>query len=307
MAERFGGRYSPGAKPGAGGIGDRGTPPPPRPPAFRAGQARKVSIRARLMFLLPLPLLLAGFGAIMRGSAAEMVGEIGGFAGLMLSAWLLNEGLRAEEAYDARAVARPPAVPRKLFAAVLTGASVALVGLVDGAGVAGAAVFGVVAALAQVVAFGMDPMKKKGLEGVDAFSADRVARAIDQAEELVRQTVDAAARFGDRRLEGRVDRLCDQAREVFRAVERDPRDLSRARTFLSVYLLGLRDATVKFADVWARSRDAEARTSYEALLGDLETSFGTQRTHLLEEDRSGLDIEIEVLRERLQQDGLLAR
>ena len=53
-----------------------------------------------------------------------MLGELGAFAGLMLSAWLLNEGLRAEDAYDARAVARPPAIPRKLFAAVLTGASV---------------------------------------------------------------------------------------------------------------------------------------------------------------------------------------
>jgi 5-bromo-4-chloroindolyl phosphate hydrolysis protein len=94
---------------------------------------------------------------------------------------------------------------------------------------------------------------------------------------------------------------------VFRAVEQDPRDLNRARTFLSVYLLGLRDATVKFADVWSRSRSAEARAGYEALLTDLEKSFTTQRTHLLEEDRSDLDIEIEVLRERLQQDGRIAR
>ena len=39
-------------------------------------------------------------------------------------------------------------------------------------------------------------------------------------------------------------------------------------------------------------------------------SFGVgvaQRTHLLGNNRSDLDVEIEVLRERLQQDGLLAR
>ena len=102
-------------------------------------------------------------------------------------------------------------------------------------------------------------MRKKGLAGVDEFSNERVARAIDRAEALVRETAEAAKRFGDRRLEGRVDRICDQAREVFRAVEQDPSDLNRARTFLSVYLLGLRDATVKFADLWSRSRDSEAR------------------------------------------------
>ena len=301
MARRYGGKYSPdGAPPGTPGT----VPAAP----FRNRRVGRVSVRARLMFLLPLPLLFAGLGAIQRGSAAEMLGEIGAFAGLILSAWLLNEGLRAEEAFDARAVARPPAVPRKLFAAILTGASVALAGVMSlGQPLMGAVAFGVVAGAAHLLAFGFDPMKKKGLEGVDEFATDRVARAIDQAEDLVRQTVDASKRMGDRRIEGRVERLCDQAREVFRVVERDPRDLSRARTFLSVYLLGLRDATVKFADVWSRSQNAEARKAYEELLSDLEQSFGTQRTHLLEDDRSALDIEIEVLRDRLKQDGLVAR
>jgi hypothetical protein len=300
-AQRYGGRYSPDGKPGTAAE-----TPPPAP--FRDGRARKVSLRARFLFLLPLPLLFAGLGAAFRGSPAEMVGELGGFAGLMLSAWLLNEGLRAEEAYAARAVARPPAIPRKLFAAALTGLGIfgaGFLGLDQGLG--GALAFGLVAAGAQLVAFGLDPMRNKGLEGVDEFTTERIARAIDQADALVRQTEAAAARLGDRRLEGRIDRIADQARQVFRTVEQDPRDLARARTFLSVYLLGLRDATVKFADLWGRSRDPVARKEYEALLGDLEQSFTTHRAKLLVDDRSALDIEIEVLRERLQQDGLIAR
>ena len=301
---------------GATAASTRRTAPPAagaprRRRRFRNRRARRVSLRARLLFLLPLPLLFAGLGAIGRGNAAEMLGELGGFAGLMLSAWLLNEGLRAEEAYDARAVARPPAIPRKLFAAVADRRqrrrSPALLEP-RAEPVRARSPSAPWPAAAQLLAFGLDPMKKKGLEGVDEFATERVARAIDQAEALVRQIADAAKRIGDRRLEGRIDRLCDQAREVFRVVEHDPRDLSRARTFLSVYLLGLRDATVKFADVWSRSRDAAgARQPTRTLLGDLETSFATQRTHLLEDDRSDLDIEIEVLRERLQQDGLVAR
>jgi hypothetical protein len=300
-AQRFGGKYSPGQR------APEGTPAP-GPAPFRNGRARRVSLRARMLFLLPLPLLFAGLGAIGRGSAAEMIGELGGFAGLTLSAWLLNEGLRAEEAYDARAVARPPAIPRKLFAAAATTASVVLAGIGSlGQAPVEALAFGVVAGGAQLLAFGLDPMRKKGLAGVDDFETERVARAIDRAEALVKETTDAAARLGDRRLEGRIDRLGDQARAVFRQIEQDPRDLSRARTFLSVYLLGLRDATVKFAEIWSRSRDAAARQKYEALLSDLETSFATHRSQLLLEDRSDLDVEIEVLRERLQQDGLIVR
>ena len=302
MAERFGGKYSPGPAPGAA----KDPAPPPAP--FRNRRASQVSLRARLMYLLPLPLLGAGLGAIRRGGAVEMLVELGGFAALMLGAWLLNEGLRAEAAYDARAVARPPAIPRKLFAAVLTGVAVFGVGLVSlGQGVIGALIFGAVAGLAQVAAFGLDPMKKKGMEGADAIATERVARAIDEAEALVRDTTGAAARIGDRRVAGRIERLCDQAREVFRTVEQDPRDLGRARAFLSVYLLGLRDATVKFADLYGRRRDPVALEKYESLLGDLEASFTSQRTHLLEDNRSDLEVEIEVLRERLQQDGLTPR
>ena len=66
------------------------------------GRARKVSLRARLLFLLPLPLLFAGLGAIGRGSAAEMLGELGGFAGLMLA------GLAAERGAAGRGGLRRP-------------------------------------------------------------------------------------------------------------------------------------------------------------------------------------------------------
>lgn len=297
-ARRFGGRHSPGPRPEAG--------TPPAAP-FRGRAAARVSVRARLMYLLPLPLLFAGLGAIRRGSAGEMLAELGGFLGLTFAAWLLNEGLRAEAAYEARAIARPPAIPRKLFAAVLTGASVFAVGLLSlGQGILGAAAFGLVAGAAQAATFGLDPMRKKGVEG-DDFTTDRVARAIDQAEALVRDTIAAAARLGDRRLEGRVDRLADQAREVMRAIEADPRDLARSRSFIHVYLKGLRDATVKLADLEARRPDPQARAQYESLLTDLEQSFAAQRVGLLESDRTDLEVEIEVLRDRLQQDGLVAR
>lgn len=277
-AQRFGGRHSPG------GPTPAGAQRPAATPAFRGRAAARVSVRARSMYILPMPLLFAGLGAIGRGAAGEMLAEIGGFVGLMLSAWLLNEGLRAEAAFEARKVARPPALPRKLVAAALTGVAIAGLGVASlGQGVFGAAAFGVVAALAQLAAFGLDPMRGKGLEGANAFESERVARAIDAAEALVRDTADAARRLTDRRLVGRVERLCDQAREVFRTIEADPRDLARSRVFLNVYLRGLRDATVKLADLQGRGRDPDAQARYEALLGDLEASFATQRTHLLEE------------------------
>jgi hypothetical protein len=64
--------------------------------------------------------------------------------------------------------------------------------------------------------------------------------------------------------------------------------------------MGARDATVKFADIWARSRDSQARRDYEALLTDLETTFADRTRDLLSGTKSNLDVEIAVLRDRLK-------
>lgn len=303
MARRYGGRYSPGGarapetarNPGTGGR-------------FRGRRPKVTSVRARLLYLFPVPLLFAGLGATLRGSPIEAVVELGAFLGLVLSAWLINEGLRAEIEFNARTVARPPALPRKLLGSALTALSVFAVAAFSlDQDLAGAFVFGLLGGGASLVAFGPDPMRAKGLSGPEGPAAERAIRAIEEAETVVADTLAAARRIGDRGLEARLQRLGEQAREVFRSIERDPRDLSRARRFLSVYLVGLRDATRKFADLRPETRAGTPREQYEALLADMETSFAARRGALLEERTDELEIEIEVLRERLQQDGLTAR
>ena len=168
-------------------------------------------------------------------------------------------------------------------------------------------IFGVAAAIAHSLSFGIDPLRSKGMEGFDAFDTDRVAKAVERAEKLLAETISASHRFNDRALEGRIESLASAARDMFRTVEEDPRDLARARKFMGVYLKGARDATIKFADLYARNRNPATRADYEALLGDLESSFAAQREVLLLDDRSDLDVEIEVLRDRLKQEGVSAK
>ena len=296
MAKRFGGRHSPDGPQGGSEVAET---------RFRDRAAYQVSTSARMMFFAPLPLLLSGIGEIMQGDVPGMIIELGAFAVFMLGAWLLNDGLKAEQAYNSRKIAKPPAVPRKLFAAALTGIGIAATIWLaaDGGMVSGIAAGGF-AAVVQLFAHGFDPMKRKGMEGPSSFESERVAKAIEQAEGRLREVSEAASLIGDRSLQTRVERLCDSARAMFRQVEEDPRDLSRARKFLSVYLMGLRDATVKFAALYRKNRSQSARSEYEALLGDLEKSFAQHREELLLDDRSELDVEIEVLRERLKQEGL---
>ena len=300
MSKRFGGKYSQ-----AGPKSGENTPPVN---AFRDRRVAPSYVRANLLFLAPLPLLFSGIGELRAGDALGMISEFGALSILLLSAWLLREGMKAEAEYEARKIARPPAIPRKIFAAALSGIGVfTATWLGWGQPMISAMIFGALASGAHVVAFGLDPMKKKGMSGNNAFDTERVAKAVEKAEVTLAELNAAAARFGDRALEARIERLGASVRDVFRAVENDPRDLSRARKFLGVYLTGARDATVKFADLYSRNRSTEARDDYVALISDLEISFTKHREVLLLDDRQDLDIEIEVLRDRLQQEGLKTR
>lgn len=286
MAQRFGGKYSPGPT------------QPPHP--FHGKRRTKAGGRVNLLFLVPFVFVITGFQKEPLGLALNLAA----FGLLILAAWLTREGLIAQEAYEARSVARRPAFPRKMFGAALTGAGLFLGGVAPGAGLLNPVIFAALGIILHILAFGIDPLRSKGLEGADRSQSDRVARAVETAEKHLAAMQDAISRAGDRRLDARVARFADTARQMFRRIEEDPRDLTASRKYLGVYLQGSRDATAKFADLYARSRDPQARGAYEALLDDLEANFTARTQALLRNDRSDLDVEIEVLRERLQREGL---
>ena len=295
MSKRYAGAHSPtGQRPDPD---TRGTVTAERPevPSFKGRKPMRHGAKINVLFVLPLLVLLTAFVQ----PVAAMAADLAGGAMLMLSAWLTRDGVRAEDAFNERKVARRPAIPRKLFGAAGTGIGVAL--LIYGGTwnlVAGIAV-GLIAAALHLFSFGLDPMRDKGLEGVDRLQTDRIARKIDEAEAVLKQMSDAILRARDRQLEGRVATFEDTVRQMFRQVEADPRDLPAARRYLGVYLQGARDATVQFADLYARNRDPKVRADYVAFLDDLETNFAARTRAMLTDDRASLDIEIEVLRDRL--------
>lgn len=299
MAERFGGKFSP-TPPATDGSDIRAAQAPADSAPFRGRRRSRIGGRVNVLFFVPVVFLFTAFKQPPVGMAVDLAA----FATLVLSAWMTRLGLEAQEAYDARSVARRPAIPRKLFGSALTGIGLGLGAWTANGGLLVPLLFTAIGFVVHVAAFGPDPMRDKGMEGIDRYQSDRVARAVTEGEGYLAAMKDAIRRAGDRQLEARVERFQTTAREMFRTVEEDPRDLVAARRYMGVYLMGARDATVKFADIWARSRDQKARSDYEALLDDLEKNFSSQTRALLEDDRSALDIEIDVLRERLQREGI---
>ncbi|KMK66749.1 5-bromo-4-chloroindolyl phosphate hydrolysis family protein [Puniceibacterium sp. IMCC21224] len=291
MAQRYGGKFSPDES-GPSGDQDR--------PAFHGAQVDPVGARSNVLFLPPVVL---AFTSLTSGATLLAVG-LTGAAALALGAWMLRDGLRAEAQYTARRIARRPALPRKIGAALFAGLGTALAAWTSEPGVIAPLIYGVAAGALHIGAFGIDPLRDKGMEGIDTFQQDRVARVVDEAESYLTAMSEAARRAADRQVESRVERFQTKARELIRTVEEDPRDLTAARKFLVVYLMGARDASVKFADIYSRTRDTGARSDFMMLLTDLEESFGQKTKALLLDNNSDLTVEIEVLRDRLQREGV---
>ena len=290
MARRFGGQYSPGQDQGA---------TTPAKGGFRGARRTRVGGRVNLLFFAPLPLALRAFGS----GPVDLALNLSALGLLLLAAWLTREGLRAEEAFDARRIARRPAVPRKILAALGTGMGLGLAGTASG-GLLAPVIYGVAGTALHALAFGLDPLRDKHAGDIDSFQSTRVARVVDQAEEYLAAMSTAIRRLGDRALEARLEEFQTTVRDMLRTVEDDPRDLTAARKYLGVYLMGARDAAVKYADLATRAPNPEARENFLALLSDLERNFTAKTRALMADSSADLDIEIEVLRERLEREGV---
>ena len=255
-ARRFGGAHSPAPATAADAPA----------PAPKSG-----GFWSRAMFFAPAPLLFSIYGEILRGSALGIGVELGAGAILILAAESLREGLKAEAAWHARASAARPPIPRKIIASLLTALGVGLLAaLAWGLGPVAGGAYGILAGAVHCAAFGIDPLRAKGLAAARGGEAKRANEAIAEAEAMIEQTLAATRRLGDPTLAERVRALCASARPVLVQIEQDPREL---------------------------------RTAFVSLLTQLETSFAKQRARLTADDRAELEIEIEVLSDRLRQDG----
>ena len=288
MAQRFGGKFSPDEQSSA----DQGS--------YRGAVRTKAGGRVNLLFLAPLPLIWSAFTGDVTGLLLNLIA----LGVLLLAAWLTRDGIQAQEAYEARKVARRPGLPRKMLASLLTGAGLGVAGFAASGGLFEPLIYAILGTVLHSFAFGFDPLTNKGMDGVDQFQTDRVARAVDKAESYLKGMSDAIKRAGDRQVEARVERFQTSVRDMLRTVETDPRDLTAAKKYLSVYLMGARDATSKFADIYGRNRDAKARSDYMMLLTDLEENFVAKTHSLMEDSNSDLEVEISVLRDRLQREGV---
>jgi len=275
-----------------------------RTPEIYQGDTLRRSGRATLLAVFA---LLGGLGAVVSLIMADLVGVgIKGGAGLLFltAAWLTNRGLAAERAYDKRAVAAAPKLPQKLIGALVTGLAATLIARLGlGYGLLLAVVHGGAAVTGHIFLYGPDPRADKG-EAAGGFTAEEIQDTIEEAEAKIAAMEAAREAIGNAELSDRLTRIAGRARDVLSALEANPKDIRRARRFLHVYLDGAQQVAVKYAQTHQQSAAPELESGFRRVLASIEKVFGEQYEKLLADDVLDLDIQMEVLADQMEKEGV---
>jgi 5-bromo-4-chloroindolyl phosphate hydrolysis protein len=264
--------------------------------------------RALALFILPSPLLFAILAAAIAADGSRLAWTVGALAAFWSAGAATWTGLVAETKYLLGDRADLPAVPGKLVGTILTGAGSAAAATAGGQPPLAAAVFAAIGAAGHLCFYGRDLQQRRiELPAVEGVDLPTVRRQLDDGYRRLRHIEAVARTISVPEFCERLDRVTAIGYRILAEIERDPRDASRARRFLNVYL----DSTERIATEYAHTRrqvhDASLEQNFRQLLVDMETSFGEQHRKLLEHDVMSLDVDIEVLNARLKRDFTIDR
>lgn len=259
--------------------------------------------KAAALFILPLPLLLAVLADLIAGDMGRLArtgGALACFWGAGVLSW---RALVAEARYFLGARPDPPAMPLKLVSAVITAGGAFLAATAGGHGLPGSLVLAALGGLGHAAFYGAD-LRPRRIEVavVDGVDRSAVTMQLKQAYGRLHGIETAARAIAVPEFTERLLRITNIGRTILLEIEQDPKEATRARRFLNVYLDSAQSVTQEYARTHRQLRSRPLEQSFRQLLIDMESTFARQHKKLLEHDMLSLDVDIEVLNARLKRE-----
>ena len=268
-------------------------------------RARLVVAKSAALFLLPLPLLVAIVAALIADDTQRLALSAGALACFWSGGILAWRGLASEMRYALGEQIELDRIPRKMISAVMTAGGAGLAALSAGHSATGVATFATVGAIGHLCFYGLDKRSQRvtvtPVEGLDVGS---VTDQLEQAHRRLRRIEAASQSIAVPEFRTRLAQIIALGRGILDEIARDPRNATRARRFLNLFL----DSTQRIAEEYARThqglRSRPLEENFRKLLIEMEHAFSEQHRRLLESDVVSLDVEMEVLNARLRQEGV---
>jgi hypothetical protein len=283
-----------------------------RPAAAVARTLRRRPGRPKgtLLYLFSAPLLAAAMWALASGRAGAALANAAAFVLFVGAAQLTRRG--TGERGEGRALAlghRLPAVPlRNLGGALAVVATGFAAHFSVGHGIAVSVLFGAAAAAGFHLWYDFVPLRRPAVPLAPPSPAvERANAALNEAEGRIRDIEQASLAIGNPELKARLWRIALKARQILGHIGERPEAWRRARRFLTTYLEGTQQVTRGYVRTHALAdeRAGELEQNFRKVLVTIEEVFAEQEKRLLDSDLMDLDVQIEVLRKQLEQEGIL--
>ena len=262
----------------------------------------KTGFKGLLLFIMPMPVLLAALSHLLKGNITLSILSGLLFAGFMIGAMVARHGFKLESHFKQKKFSRAPGTPFKSVAAIILATTTGLTAwLLTEYGLFESILFGAVTLLAFYIAYGVDPRNNKSDDISLGVSAEEVYAALEEAEIKITSIENSRKSIRNIEFNRHLKLIIKKARGILTLIEEDPKDLSRARRFLKVYL----DGTARVAESYANTQNKSASTAaldqnFAEVLESIESTFDEQHKKLLENDQFDLDVKIEVLKAQLK-------
>lgn len=264
---------------------------------------------AFILYVLPLPLLLKAFvELILHGRFGGFAISLGLFALFMFGASIARRGIVKTWDFRSAKIAEAARAPLKTVGgAIITIATFLTAWLSAGQGIAASVAIALGAALGFFLTYGFDARGAKGVAADAGVTVAEVREALTEARARIAAIEEAGKKLAGPaapELRQKLRGVVGAANKVLGLIEEDPRDLRRARKFLNVYLDGAKTVTENYASTATKTQSPEMEAKFRALLDDMQKTFDEQHARLLENDTLDLDAQIEVLKIRMNKEGL---
>ena len=272
---------------------------PPEIPQVRMPTNPRNQQAVSLLFLTTIPL---GYSMLQDPTWRDLL-LCSGLLGLYgASLYAISMGLKDAERYDAQDVARAAPIKGRIVGSAGLGLASGLTALTRGADIGLILAVAVVAAALSLIAFGIDPLKHKGLETAQARMDHKVSKTRIRVEAQMKRIKGHVAPLACPDIMPHLTRFESAVARMVQAVEDDPERARSQQKHLGVYLDGAEEASDRFIAVHRGTGDPETHSRYVQLLHDLGRAYEKRAFEYAEQGRMRLDAQMDVLSENLAQE-----
>ncbi len=277
-------------------------------PKLRRKLARAALAKPAVLFLLPLPLLIAIVASLVAGDAYRLALTGGALTSFWTAGVLATRGIAEEVRHRLGERLLPAVFPWKRLSVLPTALGSGLAATAGGHDLPAVFAFALLAGLGHLAFIGTDPSRRRiEVQPMDGVDTAAVERQLEQGHARIRGLLGAGTTMELPEFRERVSRSARIGEAVLVEIERNPAVAPRARRFLNLYLDDAARVAAEYSRMQvgrrARSDRGPLEQNFRRLLVEMENTFSEQHRLVLERKELLLDADIEVLNTRMSQEG----